>query len=136
MRGKSAVFALGVAVAGLIGTGDKMRADALVTQGIGISNCGQLANDIKPADGLGNPVNLMLYSWVQGYTSAANLSLLEEDGKHIDLGAMNEARILNLLLNFCKEHPDKKPVNAVDELIRKSDKLRAKWEAGTVNWDE
>jgi hypothetical protein len=134
MRGTSVILAVGLAVAGSVG--DDVRADALVTQGIGISNCGQVANDLKPAEGLANSVNLMLYSWVQGYTSAANLALLEDDAKHVDLSGMDEGKILNMLLTFCKANPDKKPVNAVDELIRTSDKLKAKWEAGTVNWGE
>lgn len=136
MNGKSALLAVGLAVAGLAGAGDDVRADALVTQGIGISNCGRLANDLKPGDGLANPVNLMLYSWVQGYTSAANLALLEDDAKHVDLAGLDESKVLNLVLSFCKANPDKKPVNAVDDLIRKSGKVKAKWEPGTVNWDE
>jgi hypothetical protein len=51
-----------------------LRAEPLWTQGIGTSSCGRLASDLKPSEGLGNPVNLMLYSWVQGYLSAANIS--------------------------------------------------------------
>lgn len=136
MRGRSVILALGLAGAALMAPADRGQADALVTQGIGISSCAQLANDLKPADGLANPVNLMLYAWVQGYASAANLALLEEDAKHVDLGAMDESKILNLVQSFCKANPDKKPVNAVDDLIRKSEKLKAKWDSGTVNWDD
>ena len=28
----------------------------------------------------------MLYAWVQGYVSAANIAMLESDGKHLDIG--------------------------------------------------
>jgi hypothetical protein len=134
MSMKSAIFAAGLAVASLAGTSLGAAADALVTQGIGTSNCAQLANDLKPADGLANPVNLMLFSWVQGYASAVNLALLEDTAKHVDLGDLDEGKVLNLVLGFCKANPDKRPVNAVDDLIRKSNKLSAKWEHGTVDW--
>ena len=111
------------------------RAEPLVSQGIGTSNCGRLANDLKPGEGLSNPVNLMLYSWVQGYVSAANISLLEDDAKHVDMSAIDEAKVLNLVLTFCKANPDKKPVSAIDEFLRKSAKVKTKWESGTVDWD-
>src|ERR1051325_5918884 len=61
------------------------RAEPLLTQGIGTSSCARLAGDLKPGEGLGNPVNLMAYSWAQGYISAANISLVEADAKHVDM---------------------------------------------------
>jgi hypothetical protein len=33
------------------------RADPLLTQGVGIANCGKLANDLKPNLGLDHPPN-------------------------------------------------------------------------------
>jgi hypothetical protein len=57
----------------LLGAGGA-AAEPLLTQGIGTSNCGRLAGDIKPGEGLTNPVNLMAYSWAQGYISAANIA--------------------------------------------------------------
>jgi hypothetical protein len=111
------------------------RAEPLVSQGIGTSNCSRLANDIKPGEGLTNPVNLMLYSWVQGYVSAANVSLLEDDAKHVDMSTLDEPKVLNMVLNFCKANPDKKPVSAIDDFLRKSAKVKTKWESGTVDWD-
>jgi len=112
------------------------RAEPLVSQGIGTSNCARLANDLKPGEGLTNPVNLMLYSWVQGYVSAANISLLEDDAKHVDMNTLDESKVLNLVLTFCKANPDKKPVSAIDEFLRKSAKVKTKWESGTVDWDQ
>lgn len=111
------------------------RAEPLVTQGIGASNCAKLAAEIKPAEGLGNPVNLMLYSWAQGYVSAANVSLLEADGKHVDVNALDEAKVLNGVLTYCKANPDGRAISAIDDLIRKAAKLKAKWDAGTINWN-
>lgn len=113
-----------------------VRAEPLWTQGIGTSNCGRLAGDLKPSEGLGNPVNLMLYSWVQGYVSAANISMLEADSKHIDMSAMDEGKVLNLVLSFCKSNPDKRPINAVDDFLRNSNKIKNKWEPGTTKWDQ
>jgi hypothetical protein len=113
-----------------------VRAEPLVTQGIGTSNCARLAADLKPTEGLNNPVNLMLYSWVQGYVSAANVSMLESGTKHIDISALDERKVLSLVLDFCKANPDRKPVSAIDEYLRKSAKIKATWETGTVKWEE
>lgn len=111
------------------------KSEPLVTQGIGASNCAKLATDLKPAEGLNNPVNLMLYSWAQGYVSAANVSLLEAGGKHVDVHALDEAKVLNGVLDYCKANPSGRPVSALDDLIRKAKKLKAKWDAGTISWD-
>ena len=108
----------------------------LISQGIGTASCERLAADIKPAEGLGNPVNLVLMAWVQGYVSAANISLLEDDGRHVDMNTLDETRVLTEIQAFCKANPDKKPVAAIDDLIRKSHKVKAIWEPGTVQWDE
>jgi hypothetical protein len=117
-------------------TGRNANAEPLATQGIGTSSCARLAADVSPADGLNNPVNLMLYAWVQGYVSAANIALLEGGAKHIDMSALDEGKVLNLVLSFCKANPDKKPIGAIDEMIRKAAKIKARWAPGTIAWDE
>jgi hypothetical protein len=122
--------ALGLCVCGL-----SAQAEPLATQGIGTSSCARLVNDLNPSEGLTNSVNVMLYAWVQGYLSAANIALLEDDSKHVDLSTLDEGKVLNLVVGFCKANPDKKPVTAIDELIRKSAKVKAKWESGTIDWD-
>ncbi len=122
--------------AALTGAGTPAAAEPLVTQGIGTSSCALIAADLNPAEGLANPVNLMLYAWVQGYVSAANIALLEDDAKHIDLSALDDGTVLNLVLGYCKANPDKKPIAAIDELIRKSAKIKTRWESGTVEWAE
>jgi hypothetical protein len=111
------------------------RAEPLATQGIGTSSCARLVADLKPNDGLNNPVNVMLLAWVQGYISAANISLLEDDSKHVDLSTLDGAKVLALVVDFCKANPDKKPVAAIDEFIRAAPKVKAKWEPGTIDWD-
>jgi hypothetical protein len=130
-------FTLGIA--GLLAAGAPLsgtKAEPLVTQGIGASSCARLAGDINPAEGLSNPVNLMLYAWVQGYVSAANIALLEDGAKHVDMSALDDGKVLNLMLGFCKANPDKKPVAAIDEMLRKAAKIKTKWESGTIAWDE
>jgi hypothetical protein len=112
------------------------QAEPLLTQGIGTSNCARLAGDLKPSEGLGNPVNLMAYSWAQGYLSAANISLVEADAKHVDMGQLDEAKVINLLLTYCKANPDKQPLGALNEYLRKSPKVKIKWEKGTVDWNQ
>jgi hypothetical protein len=122
--------ALGVSLLGL-----GAQAEPLATQGIGTSSCARLVADLNPSEGLNNPVNVMLYAWVQGYASAANIALLEDDSKHVDLSTLDEGKVLNLVVGFCKANPDKKPVTAIDDLIRKSTKVKAKWQSGTIDWD-
>jgi len=48
------VFALAFGWAAA-GHGTDSRADPLLTQGVGIANCGKLANDLKPSLGLDHP---------------------------------------------------------------------------------
>jgi hypothetical protein len=112
------------------------RAAPLVTQGIGTSNCSRLAGDLKPGEGLGNPVNLMAYSWAQGFISAANISLVEADSKIVDIGELDEAKVINMLLTWCKANPDKQPLGALVEYLRKSAKIKIKWDKGTVDWNQ
>jgi hypothetical protein len=107
-----------------------------LTQGIGTTNCTRLAGDLKPAEGLGNPVNLMAYAWAQGYLSAANISLLEADAKHVDMAQLDEAKLINMLIAFCKANPDKQPLEALNEYLRKSPKVKIKWDKGTVDWNQ
>ena len=126
--------ALGLSHLGLSVPG--ARAEPLATQGIGTSSCGRLVSDLVPSEGLNNPVNIMLYAWVQGYISAANIALLEDSSKHVDLSTFDEGKVINLVIAYCRANPDKKPVTAIDELIRKSAKVKAKWESGTIDWDD
>ncbi len=121
---------------GLAADAPLAKADPLVSQGIGAANCAQLAGDIKPAEGLNNRFNLALFAWVQGYVSAANIALLEESGKHIDLTGLDDATVLRLVQDFCKANPDKKPIGAIDAFIRRSTKMKADWQQGTVDWEQ
>jgi hypothetical protein len=125
-----------LAMAPLWASVPSVSAEPLVTEGIGISSCSRLVADLKPTEGLNNPVNLMLYSWVQGYVSAANVSMLESGTKHVDISALDERKVISLVLDFCKANPDRKPVSAIDDYVRKSNKIKATWESGTVKWQE
>ena len=109
-----------VALAGIVAPA---AADPLVSRGIGASNCSRVANDIKPADGLGNPLNVMLYAWVQGYVSAANFLLLNEYHNYVDMNSVQVATILKLVVDHCKAHPNDKPISAIDKFIRDAKKI-------------
>lgn len=131
-----ATFAAGVAaIIAIAWAGATAQAEPLLTQGIGTSNCGRLAADLKPGEGLGNPVNLMAYSWAQGYISAANISLVEADAKHVDMSQLDENKVLTMLQKFCKANPDKQPLAALNEYLRQSPKVHIKWEKGSVEWN-
>ena len=133
---RAAYATIGLAAIIVAGTQRAPAAEPLISQGIGTSSCERLAEDINPAEGLGNPVNLLLVAWVQGYMSAANIALLEDDSRHVDMSAFDDTNVLTLVQAFCKINPDKKPITAIDELIRKSAKVKTTWEPGTIEWDE
>jgi hypothetical protein len=99
------------------------NADPVVTKGIGLSNCGKLVKDLKPGAGLDHMPNTLLFYWVQGYMSAANIYLLNEYTNYVDLNTADEGKILKTVVDFCKANPDKTPISAIDALIRKADKI-------------
>jgi len=111
-------------------------AEPLLSQGVGSSSCSRLAADIKPADGLNDPINLMLYAWVQGYISAANVALLEYDGRYVNMADLTVGNVLQMIQDYCKSHPEKKPAQALDAYLKTTKKAKAQWTTGTVEWDE
>src|SRR4051812_40102697 len=82
-------------------------AEPLVTQGIGTQNCGKLAADLRPAAGLDHPPNYLLFYWVQGYVSAANIYLLNEYTDFVDMNDVEVSAILKVVHEFCTANPDK-----------------------------
>jgi len=109
-------------------------AEPLTTAGIGVASCEKLAKDMNPAEGFNNTVNALIFYWVQGYMSAANIALLEGDSQYVDLAKMDEKKLLPMIQDFCKKNPDKKPISLIDKLIEDSDKSEGKWKSGTVPW--
>lgn len=106
--------------------GTSSRAEPLLTQGIGTQSCGKLAADLKPSEGLNHPPNYLLFYWVQGYVSAANIFLLNEYTDYVDMNDVDVKVILDLVYNFCKANPDNKPIAAIDKFIREAKKIDAK----------
>jgi hypothetical protein len=109
-------------------------AEPLATSGIGVASCEKLAKDMKPEEGFSNTANALVFYWVQGYMSAANMALLEGDSQYVDLSLMDEKKLLPLIYDFCKNNPDKKPISVIDKLIDDADKVEGKWKSGTVPW--
>lgn len=103
--------------------GAKGRAEPLITQGIGISNCAKLAGDLKPSAGLDHQPNYLLFYWVQGYVSAANFLLLNEYHNYVDMNGVEVATILKLVFDYCKANPNDKPISAIDKFIRDAKKV-------------
>lgn len=102
------------------------RAEPLLRSGIGLSTCSKLAADLKPSEGLDHLPNALLFYWVQGYLSAANIYLLNEYNDYVDVGAVEVKEILRVVSTFCKANPDKRPVNAIDKFITDADKIDTK----------
>jgi hypothetical protein len=109
-------------------------AEPLTTSGIGVASCEKLAKDMKPEEGFSNPTNALVFYWVQGYMSAANMALLEGDSQFVDLSVMDEKKVLPLIYDFCKKNPGGKPISVIDKLIDDTDKVEGKWKSGTVPW--
>lgn len=109
-------------------------AEPLATTGIGLASCEKLAKDMNPADGFNNMANALIFYWVQGYMSAANIALLEGDSQFVDLSLMTEKKLLPLIQDFCAKNPGKKPISLIDQLIEDSDKVEGKWKSGSIPW--
>lgn len=111
-----------------------VTAEPLATAGIGVASCEKLAKDMNPEEGFKNATNALVFYWVQGYMSAANITLLESDEEYVDLSLMDEKKLLPLIVDFCKKNPGKKPISLVDKLIDETAKIEGKWKSGTVSW--
>jgi hypothetical protein len=122
-------------LSGLFGVATVSRADPLLTSGIGLASCAKIGPDLKPGGGLGHMPNALMFYWTQGYLSAANIYLLNEYEDYIDVGAVTEPEITELVAEFCKEHPDKKPISAIDKLIRDAGKVTAKESDAFDPWE-
>jgi len=123
------------ALAFLCGTANVSQAEALLTGGIGLSSCEKIGPALKPGAGLDHLPNALLFYWAQGYFSAANIYLLNEYTDYVDLSEVEEPAITKLVADFCKEHPDKKPISALDEFIRNADKVDAKESDAFDPWE-
>ena len=114
--------------------GGAAGADPLATAGIGVANCGKLATDMKPEEGLNNTANFLIFYWAQGYMSAANITTLESDSNYIDLSKFDDKTLLPLIYDYCSKNPDKKPISLIDNLLDKTEKLSGEWKKGTIPW--
>ena len=115
--------------------GTVSRADPMLTRGIGIASCDKIAAELKPNEGLNHPPNYLLFYWVQGYLSAANIYLLNEYTDFVDLAAVDERAVLQAVADFCKANPDKKPIAAIDKFIRDAKKVDAKESDAFDPWE-
>jgi hypothetical protein len=128
-----AIAAVTVALASTIS--HDTRAEPLLTQGIGLQSCAKLASNLKPGAGLDHLLNALLFYWFQGYLSAANIYLLNEYSDYVDIAAVDEATITQLVSDYCKSNPDQKPITAVDKFIRDAKKIEAKESDAFDPWE-
>jgi hypothetical protein len=110
--------------------------EPLVTKGVGLSNCGKLANDMKPSEGLNNLPNALLFYWIQGYLSAANIYLLNEYTNYVNLDTATDTKMIKLVYDFCKANPDKTPISAIDAFIRDAKKIDVKESEVFDPWEQ
>src|SRR5262249_34177344 len=111
------------------------KAEPLLTGGIGLQSCTKLGPELKPSEGLNHPPNYLLFYWVQGYVSAANIYLLNEYTDYVDMAKLDDKAIIKLVADFCKEHPNEKPIAAIDQYIRETEKVEAKESDAFDPWE-
>jgi hypothetical protein len=111
------------------------HADALLRTGIGLASCAKLAPDLKVDGGLNHGPNALLFYWAQGYMSAANIHMLNENTDYVDVGAVDEPTITKLVVEFCKANPDKRPVNAIDKFLQDAKKIEAQKSDAFDPWE-
>ena len=112
-----------------------VRAEPLLTQGIGLQSCAKLAPSLEPGAGLDHLPNALLFYWFQGYMSAANIYLLNEYSDYIDISGVDEPTITRLVAEFCTANPGQKPISAIDKFIRDADKVNAKESDAFDPWE-
>jgi hypothetical protein len=111
-----------------------VQAEPLTTSGIGLASCEKLAADLKPEQGFNHLPNALVYYWVQGYMSAANIATLEGDSDYVDLSKYDEKVILPAIQDFCLKNPGKKPISLIDEILSNADRAKGAWTKGTIKW--
>jgi hypothetical protein len=111
------------------------HADALLRTGIGLASCAKLTPDLKVGGGLNHMPNALLFYWAQGYMSAANIHMLNENTDYVDVGTVDEATITKLVVEFCQANPDKRPVNAIDKFLQDAKKIEAKESDAFDPWE-
>jgi hypothetical protein len=111
------------------------HADPLLRTGIGLASCAKLAPDLKVDGGLNHGPNALLFYWAQGYMSAANIHMLNENTDYIDVGAVDEPTITKLVVEFWKANPDKRPVNAIDKFLQDAKKIEAQKSDAFDPWE-
>jgi hypothetical protein len=105
------------------------RAEALATQGIGLQSCQKIAAELKPQDGLNNALNLMMYAWAQGYVSAANVSMLVHKNEATDMRLLDDAKVLDMIAEYCRANPNDKPIGALDRYLASAPKVQGPQQA-------
>jgi hypothetical protein len=124
----------GIAAALLAGVISAVHAEPLTTAGMGLTRCDKLAADLKPQEGFNHVPNALIYFWVQGYMSAANIATLEGDSDYVDLSKYDEKVILSGIHEFCTKNPDKKPISYIDGILNNADRVEGPWKKGTIKW--
>jgi hypothetical protein len=83
-----------------------------------------------------SPPNFLLFYWVQGYVSAANIFLLNEYNNFVDMNGVDADAIVKLVATFCRANPDKKPISAIDKFIRDANKVEVKEQDVFNPWEQ
>ena len=126
-------YIAGVTV-GLLAVMGAVHAEPLTTAGVGLASCEKLARDLDPERGFNHMPNALVYYWVQGYMSAANIATLEGDSEYVDLSKYDEKVILPAIKEFCVKNPGKKPISLIDEILNDADRIKGDWPKGAIKW--
>jgi hypothetical protein len=98
----------------LLGLGSAASEEIALT-GVGTSSCSEVVRYYSKANPAG--VELVFFSWAQGFMAGWNVGLVDQQNLKIDLSLMNDDDQKRYLRQYCEQHPLKMYVDGVVALM-------------------
>jgi len=98
--------------------------EEIALTGVGTSSCSEVVQYYSKANPAG--VELVFFSWAQGFMAGWNVGLADQKDLKIDLSMMNDDDQKKYLREYCDQHPMKKYVDGVVALMGQIKHARTK----------
>ena len=98
--------------------------EEIALTGVGTSSCSEVEQYYSKANPAG--VELVFFSWAQGFMAGWNVGLADQKDLKIDLSMMNDDDQKKYLREYCDQHPMKKYVDGVVALMGQIKHARTK----------
>jgi hypothetical protein len=98
--------------------------EEMALTGVGTSSCSEVLRYYSKANPAG--VELVFFSWAQGFMAGWNVGLADQKDLKIDLSMMNDDDQKKYLREYCDQHPMKKYVDGVVALMGQIKHARTK----------